>query len=70
MAIQKVGWEPSRKLLEELEAYRGKWVVIVGQDVVLSDPDRARLSEIIEKQGLQWDSIDYIPTGDEPPLIL
>lgn len=70
MVIQKVGWEPSAELLKKLEAYRGKWVVIVGQDVVLSDIDREALEARIDERHLYWDSIDYVPTGDEPPLIL
>lgn len=70
MVIQKVGWEPSEELLQKLESYKGKWVVIVDQDVVLSHADRDRLDDEIEQEGLAWDSIRYVPRGDEPPLIL
>jgi hypothetical protein len=70
MAIQKVGWEPSPELVKKLESYKGKWVVIIGQDIVLADADREALHRNIEQQRLDWDSIEYIPRGDEPPLIL
>lgn len=68
--IQKVGWEPGPELLQKLEKYRGSWVAIAGQDVVLADTDRDVLDRKIDEQHVYWDAINYVPTGDEPPLIL
>lgn len=70
MGVNKVGWEPSEKLLRELERYRGKWVVIVGERVIVADEDHDVLTNAVRAEHIDWDSIEYVPTGDEPPLIL
>lgn len=61
---------PEEKYLRSAEAYRGRWVVIHDDEVLLAGDNPRELQRQARERGLRYDFIEKIPDLDPEPLIL
>lgn len=64
------GFEVERAWLEaNREQYRGQWVALKDGQLILSDPDGKRFSEMLAQSGVEAPFISYIETEVEEKYI-
>jgi hypothetical protein len=68
MPHREITYQPNDKLFRQQEAHRGKWVVIVRDDVVLSGDDPFKLQREADERGIEYDLLIKIPDWKEPPI--
>jgi len=68
---RKINYQPNEKLARALEAHKGKWVVIVEDEVVLSGDDPLELQEQARGRGIEYDGLEYVHDWKgEPPILI
>lgn len=69
---KKFDYQPNEKLAKTLESYRGKWVVIDRDEVLMSGDDLLELQREADARGIEYDLIDYVHDwkGNPPILIV
>lgn len=67
---KKFDYQPNEKLAKALQAYRGKYVVIDRDEVVMSGDDLHELKREADERGIEYDVIDYVSDWKGKPPIL
>lgn len=70
MPHRKIDYQPNEKLARQAEAYRGKWVVIVRDEIVLAGDDPFELQRQADERGIEYDALVQIPDWKEPPVYI
>lgn len=70
MPHRKITYQPNAKLARQAEAYRGKWVVIVRDEIVLAGDDPFELQRKADERGIEYDVLVQIPDWKEPPVYI
>lgn len=67
----KRGLQPNEKLLKAAEAYRGRWIAIYEDTIVLAGDDPLTVEREAEARGIDYDIIEYVARPEElGPLVV
>lgn len=67
---RKHHFQPNDKYLRAAEAYKGRWVVVRRDEILLAGDDPRELERQARERGLEYDVIQQVPSEDPEPLIL
>lgn len=70
MPHREITYQPGERLAKRAEAYRGKWVVIVRDEIVLAGDDPFELQRQADERGIEYDVLIQVPDEKEPPILI
>lgn len=70
MPHRKIDDQPNEKLARQAQGYRGKWVVIVRDEIVMAGDDPMELQQKAWDHGIEYDGLEFIPDEKEPPILI
>jgi len=72
MKERKLTYQPNEKLMKAAQAYKGKWIVVLRDEILMAGDDPLQLQREVEERGIEYDVIDYVGDFDweKPPLVI
>lgn len=67
---RKLTYQPNEKLMRAAEAYKGKWIVVLRDEILMAGDDPLELQRAVEERGIEYDVIDYVGDWEKPPLVI
>lgn len=68
---RKLTYQPNEKLMRAAKAYKGKWIAVLRDEIVLSGDDPLVVKREATERGIEYDVIDYVADwGGRPPKFI